>query len=49
MNLTKTIILQKEFEAESANISSTKWSLKNVKIIDSNGKILSENIDNFRI
>ena len=34
-------------EAKSANISSFKWNLKNVKIIDSNGKILSNNIENF--
>ena len=33
-------------EAKSANISSLNWSLKNVTIIDNNGKVLSENIDN---
>ena len=33
----------KRIEAESANISSLKWILKNVKIIDKDGKILSEN------
>ena len=37
----------KRLEAESADISSLNWILKNVRIIDSNGKILSENIDNF--
>ena len=36
---------QKRVEADSANISSLTWLLKNVKIIDSNGKILSNNID----
>ena len=34
-------------EAKSANISSFQWNLKNVKIIDKNGKILSNNIENF--
>jgi lipopolysaccharide export system permease protein len=37
----------KRIEAESADISSLNWILKNVKIIDSSGKILSEKIDNF--
>ena len=37
----------RRIEAESANINSFKWNLKNVKIIDSNGKILSNNIENF--
>ena len=37
----------KRLEAESADISSLNWILKNVKIIDGNGKTLSENIDNF--
>ena len=32
-------------EAKSANISSTTWSLKSVKIVDDNGKILSNNMD----
>ena len=36
----------RRIEAESANISSLKWKLKNVKIIDSNGNILSSNIEN---
>ena len=36
----------KRIDAESVNISSLKWSLKNVKIIDSNGKLLSKNIEN---
>ena len=35
----------KRIEAKSANISSLNWKLKNVKIIDDSGKILSENID----
>ena len=35
----------KRVEAKSANISSTTWSLKSVKIIDDNGKILSVNMD----
>jgi len=34
-------------EAESANISSIKWSLKNVRIINSNGRILSKNAKNY--
>ena len=36
----------KRIEAESANISSSKWSLSNVKIIDQDGNILSQNIKN---
>ena len=35
----------KRIEATSADISSTTWSLKNVKIVDDNGKILSNNRD----
>ena len=35
----------KRVEAKSANISSTTWSLKNVRIVDDNGKILSDNMD----
>ena len=35
----------KRIEAKSANISSTTWSLKSVKIVDDNGKILSDNMD----
>ena len=35
----------KRIEAESANISSLKWSLKNAKIINADGIITSENID----
>jgi len=34
----------KRVEAESANISSLKWSLKNVKIINSDGSISAEKI-----
>jgi len=37
----------RRIEAESANISSTKWSLKNVRIISNDGKILSENLKNY--
>tara|TARA_Y100000590_G_C15716591_1_gene1012116 strand:+ start:1139 stop:2230 length:1092 start_codon:yes stop_codon:yes gene_type:complete len=36
----------KRIEAESANISSFEWSLKNVKIIDNNGNVLSEGVEN---
>ena len=35
----------KRVEAKSANISSNTWSLKSVKIVDANGKILSDNMD----
>ncbi len=35
----------KRIEAQSANISSSKWILRKVKITDSEGKSLSENID----
>jgi len=53
-NLMKVIIYEfdnnndftKRIEAESANISSFEWTLYNVKIIDKDGKILSENIKN---
>ena len=50
MNVTiyefdKNNIFVKRVEAKSANISSTTWSLKSVKIIDDNGKILSDNMD----
>ena len=37
----------KRIEAKSANISSTKWSLKNVSIVNDSGEILSENIKKF--
>ena len=36
----------KRIDAKSADISTLKWSLNNVKIIDNEGKILSRNIDN---
>ena len=36
----------KRIEAESANISSLKWSLKNVKIINADGTLSTENIKN---
>ena len=38
-------IFVERVEAKSANISSTTWSLKNVKIVDDEGKILSDNVD----
>ena len=34
-------------EAESANISSTKWSLQNVKIINDDGIIIEDNLNNY--
>ena len=37
----------RRIEAKSANISSTKWSLKNVRIINGDGIILSENLKNY--
>lgn len=37
----------RRIEASSANISSTKWSLKNVRIINNDGKIFSENLKNY--
>ena len=43
----KNINFLRRIEAESANINSFKWNLKNVKIIDNEGKILSNNIKNF--
>jgi len=36
----------KRFEAESADISSRNWILKNVKIIDKDGKSIEENTSN---
>ena len=36
----------RRIEAESANISSLKWSLKNVKIINPDGVVTSKNIKN---
>ncbi len=36
----------KRIEAQSANISTLNWNLKNVKVIDIDGKILSDNVDN---
>jgi len=35
----------KRIEVESADISSLTWTLKNIKIIDEDGKLLSENIE----
>ena len=43
----KNINLLTRIESESANINSFKWILKNVKIIDNEGKILSDNIKEF--
>mgnify|MGYP001203245361 CR=1 FL=1 len=37
----------KRIEAESANISSLRWSLKNVKIINADGMNISENMKSF--
>ena len=36
----------KRIEAKSANISSLTWSLKDVRLVDSEGKIISEDIEN---
>jgi len=36
----------KRIEAKSANIKTSNWSLNNVKIIDSEGNLLSENTEN---
>ncbi len=37
----------KRIEAESADISSLNWTLKNVTIINPSGEIISENIENY--
>ena len=37
----------RRIEAESADISSQKWRLTNVRIIDADGKTLSKNLDNY--
>ena len=37
----------RRIEAEFVDISTTKWDLNNVKIIDSDGKILSKNLKNY--
>ena len=37
----------KRIDAKSADISLLKWKLKDAKITDKDGKIVSENIDNF--
>ena len=37
---------KRRIEAKSADISSTYWKIKDATIIDKNGKIVSENIDN---
>tara|TARA_Y100000590_G_C15678018_1_gene998724 strand:- start:1 stop:1029 length:1029 start_codon:yes stop_codon:yes gene_type:complete len=36
---------QRRIEAESADISSLNWTLRNVKIIDSEGNYISENVN----
>ena len=36
----------KRIEAKSANIKSTRWTLKNAKIMDENGKLQPENTEN---
>ena len=51
MNITiyqfdKNNNFDRRIEAESADISSLNWQLKNVKIIDDDGKILSDNVEN---
>ena len=38
----------KRVQAESADISSLKWNLNGVKVIDVSGKILLENVDNIK-
>ena len=43
--LDKNNNFTKRIEAESVNISSTNWILKQVKIINSEGIVLSENIE----
>ena len=52
MNVTiyqfdENINFLRRIEAESANISSFNWNLKNAKIMNYQGKIISENIKNF--
>jgi len=52
MNVTiyqfdENINFVRRIEAESANISSFNWNLKNAKIMNYQGKIISENIKNF--
>tara|TARA_Y100000590_G_scaffold428332_1_gene539520 strand:- start:1699 stop:2403 length:705 start_codon:yes stop_codon:yes gene_type:complete len=37
----------KRIEAESANINTFRWDLKNTKIIDNQGKTISDNLKNF--
>ena len=37
----------RRIESKSVNISTTKWNLKDVQIINSDGKILSEKMENF--
>ena len=53
-NLTEVTIYEfdysnnfiKRIEAESADISSLNWKLKNAKVIDADGKVVAKNIDN---
>ena len=37
----------RRIEAESANISNKKWLLKNIKIIDEDGKTITKNLKNY--
>ena len=37
----------RRIEAKSANISSQKWSLKSIKIINNDGRILTESLKNY--
>ena len=43
----KNMDFSKRISAESADISTFKWNLKNTKIIDKDGKIISENLKSF--
>ena len=45
-NFNKNNELTKRIEAKSANITSLKWSLKDVKIIAEDGKIIEDNLKN---
>ena len=36
----------RRIEAKSADISSPRWNLSQVKITDKNGNLIAENIDN---
>ncbi len=43
---TKSGEFIRRIEAKSADISTVEWSLENAKIIDAEGKVLSENLEN---